>query len=229
MPFAIKQPPESVTNVTLQFALLLRDGFADSDELVGEVVVAGGSMRGVRKGVSGSFLFFGLKPGAQSLLVSSDGQTPYYLSKKVDITLPLPDPPAPIPAYKWLAFPDIRFADPKLPLGDSGQTNAYKQQRVSATLFPTAAYPFPEGTTLIRGTVTHGGSDHPLSGVTVQQSGSNDPPYVSDDHGQFVLYWQDAPGIPQSVNLIAKSAGLADKTVAVTVIRGLGVTTTIDM
>ena len=227
MPFALNQPPEAVTGVTLQFALLLRDGFADADELVGDVEVMGGTIKGQRKDSSGTFLFYDLKPGAQSLSVSSNPDTPYYLPAKVDIKLPVPDPPAPVPPYLWPAFPDVRLADPNLPLGDPGQKNAYKAQRASATLSPSIAYPFPEGATLIRGKVTHAGG--PLPGAKVKQAGSSDPAYVTDQNGQFVLYWHDAPGVSQPVTLNVAAPGFANKSAAVQVMRGLSVSTTIEM
>jgi hypothetical protein len=226
MPFAIHEPPESVKNVTLQFALLLRDGFADSDELLGVVTVTGGNITGQRKNSTGTFLFYGLKPGAQHLAVSSDAETPYYLSAKVGIQIPVPDPPPPVP-FLWPAFPDIRLADPTLPLGDAGQKAAYKTQRAAASLSPSIAYPFPEGATLIRGRVTHAGG--PWAGASVQQAGSADPGYVTDTEGQFVLYWHDAPATPKAVTLNLKATGLPDKSAAVTVMRGLTVSITIDM
>jgi hypothetical protein len=226
MPFAIHEPPEAVKNVTLQFALLLRDGFADSDELLGVVAVTGGNISGQRKDSTGMFLFYDLKPGVQQLTVSSDPDTPYYLPAKVGIQIPVPDPPPPVP-FLWPAFPDIRLADPKLPLGDPGQKAAYKTQRAAATLSPSIAYPFPEGATLIRGRVTHGGG--PLAGASVQQAGSADPGYVTDSEGQFVLYWQDAPATPKAVTLNLTAAGLPAKSAAVTVMRGLTVSTTVDI
>jgi hypothetical protein len=226
MPFAIHEPPEAVKNVTLQFALLLRDGFADSDELLGVVTVTGGNISGQRKDSTGTFLFYDLKPGAQQVAVSSDPDTPYYLPAKVGIQIPVPDPPPPMP-FLWPAFPDIRLADPNLLLGDAGQKAAYKTQRAAASLSPSISYPFPEGATLIRGRVTHAGG--PLMGASVQQAGSADPGYVTDSEGEFVLYWRDAPATPKAVTLDLKAAGLPDKSAAVTVMRGLTVSTTVDM
>jgi len=226
MPFAIHEPLEPITNVTLQFALLLRDGFADSDELLGTVVVTGTNATGQQKGSTGAFLFHDLKPGAQQLAVSSDPETPYYLPAKVGIQIPVADPPPPVP-FLWPAFPDIRLADPALPLGDPGQKAAYKTQRAAATLSPSIAYPFPEDATLIRGRVTHAGG--PLAGASVTQAGSTDPSYVTDSDGQFVLYWQDAPATPKAVTLSLTATGLPNKSATVTVLRGLTVSTTVDM
>lgn len=218
---------DEFTKVDLQFALLLRDGFADSDQLLGDVSVTGGSIQGQQKEPSGMFLFFDLQPGVQALSVRSGPETPYYLPATVSVTIPVPAPP-PLPAsFLWPAFPDIRLADPTLPLGDAGQKPAYIAQRKAATLLPTTAYPFPEGRTLIRGTVTH--ANNPLPNATVQQVGSTDPAYLTADDGQFVLFWKDAPGVPQVVTLNVKHAGLADANVNITLVRGLTVSVTVDM
>jgi hypothetical protein len=217
---------ESV-EIALQFALLLRDGFADSDELQGDVVVTAGAIQGKQKYATGAFLFYHLKPGMQSLSVSSGSATPYYLPTDMAVTIPAPPAPPPVPTLLWPAFPDIRLADPDLPLGDPGQKPAYTAQRQTATLLPTTAYPFPAGTTLIRGWVTHAGGE--LGNATVRQVGSKDPSYTTRDDGQFVLYWKDAPGIPQKVTINARHANMADANVDVTVLRGLTVSVTIDM
>ena len=187
--------------------------------------MTGGSIQGQQKDSSGTFLFFALQPGAQSLSVSSGPDTPYYLPATVAITIPVLNPP-PLPPT-FLAFPDIGLADPTLPLGDPGQTPAYIAQRKAATLLPATAYPFPEGTTLIRGTVRHAGNPEP--NATVQQVGSTDPAYVTAGDGQFVLFWKDAPGVPQTVTVNVKHAALADANVNVTVVRGQTVSVTVDM
>src|SRR3989442_7569274 len=88
------------TEVDLQFALLLRDGFADSDELVGDVTVSGGTIQGQQKDSTGAFLFYNLKLGAQSLSVRSGPDTPYYLPVDIAITVPVPPPPPPVP-FLW--------------------------------------------------------------------------------------------------------------------------------
>jgi hypothetical protein len=218
MPFALAQIETLATK--LQFALVLRDGFADSDVLLGEVGVHSATIKGDRKYPSGTFVFSGLPAGAQTLKVSSSDDTPYYVPKDVTVQIP---PTAPL----WPAFPDITVANPALPLGDPGQTATFKAQRQAATLLPAAAYPFPEGTTLIRGTVRHNGQL--LADAMVVQVGSNDPAYVTGVDGQFVLFWRDAPGLPQAVTIKASSSGLADANVNVTVLRGQTVATRIDM
>lgn len=212
--------------IDLQFALLLRDGFADSDELVGDVAVTGGPIQGQQKDSTGAFLFYKLKPGLQSLAVRTGPDTPYYLAADIAVTVPVPPLPPPVP-FLWPAFPDIRLADPTLPLGDPGQKPAYIAQRQAATLQPTTSYPFPEGTTLVRGSVSHGGQ--PLADATVQQVGSNDPAYKTAGDGQFALYWKDAPGVPQQVTLKVTHAALADTNVNVIVLRGRTVSVTVDI
>ena len=218
MPFPTLQAEVRVT--TLQFALLLRDGFANSDQLVGDVTVVSGTTEGQQKDLSGSFLFYNLKPGLQSFAVSSGLYTPYYLPTQIPVTVPLP-------SALWPAFPDITQANPALPLGDPGQTAAYLAQRKLATLLPTNAYPFPAGTTLIRGTVLHAGL--PLAAATVQQTGGTDPAYFTAADGQFVLFLLNPPGLPLAVTVTATHASLAAVSTPVTVIRGLTVSATINM
>lgn len=204
----------------LQFALLLRDGVADSDQLLGSVTVTSGNVIGQQKNASGAFLFYSLKPGPQNLTVTSGPYTPYYLPATIPVNVPMPN-------VLWPAFPDVTAADPTLPLGDPGQTAAYKAQRQSATLLPTNSYPFLAGSTLIRGTVMHAGL--PLMGATVQQTGGTDPSYKTAADGQFVLFLSNPPGIPTQVTVTATYPGLADGTANVTVLRGLTVSVTITM
>jgi hypothetical protein len=204
------------TVVTLQFALLLRDGFANSDQLQGDVTAVSGTIDGEQKDSSGAFLFYDLKPGAQTIAVSSGTDTPYYLSATIKVTVPKP------PAL-WPAFPDVTLANKALLLSDPAQTAEYILQRQAATLQPTTNYPFPAGSTLIRGTVLHGGL--PLAGASVQQAGGTDPAYITGADGQFVLYSSSPPAIPQSVTVNATQGAFAGSA-KVTVIRGLTVSAT---
>src|ERR1700677_3360749 len=103
MPFPTLQG-ESI-EVSLQFALLLRDGFANSDQLVGDVSVLAGPIEGQQKDSSGNFLFNNLKPGPQSFVVSSGLYTPYYQPTKIPINIPMP-------SALWPAFPDMTIANP---------------------------------------------------------------------------------------------------------------------
>jgi hypothetical protein len=211
---------ETIPVFTLQFALLLRDGVANSGQLQGEVSVQSGTIVGQQKDSSGVFLFYKLKPGAQTLTVNSDKYTPYYRSTTVAVTIPMP-------SVTWPAFPDVTLADPTLPLSDPGQTAAYKTQRQAATLLPTVYYPFPAGATLIRGRVLHGGL--PVLGATVQQAAGTDPAYQTEADGQFVLFLSNPPGLPQQVTVNATAPALPAGSANVTVIRGLTVSATINL
>jgi hypothetical protein len=199
---------------------LLRDGCSGSDQLLGDLTASCGPIAGRRKDSSGVFLFTGLKPGALVFAVSSAAATPYYLPTRIQINVPMPQ-------ALWPAFPDQTLADPNLPLGDSGQTAAYKAQRQQATLLPSAQYPFPAGATLIRGSVTQGAQ--PLAATTMQQGGGVDTAYVTGADGQFVLFVTEPPALPQQITVTASHAGLASQNINVTVLRGLTVSTPIAM
>ena len=208
------------TQSTLQFALLLRDGVTNSDQLAGDVSVTSGAIEGQQKDASGTFLFNGLKPGAQTFTAASGPYTPYYRPAKLNITIPMPN-------SLWPAFPDVTLATPTLPLGDPGQAAAYKAQRQQVTLLPTNQYPFAPGTTLIRGTVLH--NNLPLAGATVQEAAGTDPAYTTGADGQFVIVLSNPSGIPQQVTLNATAAGLPAGSANATVIRGLTVSVTITL
>jgi hypothetical protein len=218
MPFPTL-PGEFITT-TLQFALLLRDAVTNSGELVGDVTVTSGAIEGQQKNSAGTFLFYALKNGAQNFAVTCGLYTPYYVPTTIDVTLPMPN-------NLWPAFPDVTLANPSLPLGDPGQTAAYIAQRKQATLLPTNQYPFPAGSTLIRGTVTQGGS--PLAGATIAEAGGTDPGYTTGADGQFVILVSSPPAIPQQVTLNVTVAGKAAGSATVTVIRGLTVSATINL
>ncbi len=210
---------ESITT-TVQFALQLLDAVTSSGDLTGVVTVTSGAIEGEQKGSSGTFLFNGLKNGAQALAVSCGPSTPYYVPATINTTLPPQNP-------RWPAFPAITLANPTLPLGDPGQTAAYIAQRKQATLLPTNQYPFPVGSTLIRGTVTQGGN--PLAGATVAEASGTDPAYTTGADGQFVIFVSSPPGTPQQVTLNVTVAGKAAGSGTVTVIRGLTVSVTIPL
>jgi hypothetical protein len=206
--------------IVLSFALLLRDGFADSDQLLGEVSVSADGIAGQRKGMSGAFLFFGLSAGQHTFAIGSGPGTPYYTPAQILATQPMPDP-------LWPAYPDIKLADPGLPLGDLGQKAAYVKQRQAATLLPSTSYPFPGDATLIRGTVTHGGQ--PLAGATVQSAQPRTFPYTTSADGQFVLFLTGVAGSPKPLALTAKHAGMADGNASVTPLPGSTAVVTIEM
>ena len=54
---------------------------------------------------------------------------------------------------------------------DPGQPVAYRQQRVLAALVPAPGYPFPAGTSLVRGLVSD--TAGPLEGAVVSEAGKD--------------------------------------------------------
>jgi hypothetical protein len=149
-----------------------------------------------------------LAPGAYTLEVRSnraspDQAPPYYLP--ADISLTVTDLSIVVAAQKpvWPAFPDINLADQTKPLDDPTQPEAYRVQRQAATLQPTTAYPFPTGSTLVRGTVF--ANELPLAGAKVQRSG-DDLSYLTGDDGGFVLFLTEISGIGTTITVQATHA-----------------------
>jgi hypothetical protein len=137
-----------------------------------------------------AFVFFvDLTPGPYVL----QARSPYYQDQDISITLPLPD-------TGWPAFPDIALANEDLPLGSATQPAAYRAQRTAATLVPSVKYPFPSDATLVRGTVRAGNAA--LAGATVRRMG--DPlAYSTDTAGDYVLFFNDVPGVGAALNIQA--------------------------
>jgi hypothetical protein len=146
--------------------LELRDGFTDSNVLQGNVdVTIGKNSPLFRKDPEATFVFANLPNGSYTLKVTSTPDQPYYLPAAIPITVPLPvlsDTTWPQP---WTGYPNVTLADPALTLDDPAQSAAYLAQRELASLQPTTSYPFPSGTTLVRGQVTAAGA--PVSGAFV--------------------------------------------------------------
>lgn len=228
MAFATVEP--DVNELRLSLALMLYDGFTGAQELIGDIAVsvfnempaspiqetlsspppASQVVRPwmFRKTPAATFLFFGLAPGAYTLEVrsnrtSADQAPPYYLPTNISVTIT--DLPIVAAAQKpvWPAFPDINLADQTKPLNDPTQSEAYRVQRQAATLQPTAAYPFPIGSTLVRGTVFANGL--PLAGAKVQRLG-DDLSYPTGDDGAFVLFLTEISGIGTTITLQATHA-----------------------
>jgi hypothetical protein len=240
---AVAEP--DIAELRLSLALLLHDGFTGAHQLIGDVSVAIVSQTLTspptpgqltqpwmfRKTPEATFLFFGLSPGTYSLQVrSNDGspnQTPpFYLP--VDITVDVVDPTiassgsTPI----WPAFPDINLADESKPLDDPTQPEAYRAQRQAATLQPSTAYPFPAGSTLVRGTVLANGA--PLAEAKVQRVG--DPlSYTTSGDGGFVLFLTQVSGIGETITLQATHALHPTVQQTTDVHRGMTVATNIVM
>lgn len=219
-----------VSELQLSLAVLLYDGFTGAPELIGNISVslvnemfasplheapsspptAGQKTprETFRKTPETTFLFFGLSPGAYILQVRSndaspDQTPPYYLP--ADIPVNVIDIPVMVTAQKpiWPAFPDINLADSTKPLTDPTQPEAYRAERRAAALQPSTAYPFPAGSTLVRGTVFANGA--PLTGAKVQKVG-DDLSYPTGDDGGFVLFLNQLSGIGETITLQATHA-----------------------
>ncbi len=70
---------------------------------------------------------------------------------------------------------------------------------VAVTMKPNSLYPFPTGTTLVRGIVVDAGA-HPLSGATVSVAGSA-VTNTSEADGRFVLYW--GPLLEDDISMVS--------------------------
>lgn len=188
---------------TQGFALLLYDGFTGLPQLQGQVSVnIPGQRAPFEKTDPATFLFLNILPGAHSVTVQPALQTPFYLPVNFSVNLPMPDP-------LWQAYPDLSLADKTKALDDPSQPAAYRAQRQLATLLPTPSYPFPNGATLLRGAVST--STGPLAGATVEQvSGSaatgnspTNPSTVTDENGEFALFFNNVSGMGQAVTIQA--------------------------
>jgi hypothetical protein len=86
---------------------------------------------------------------------------------------------------------------------------------VTVSLTPNPSYPFPPGTTLVRGQVTKGGPNNLMSGAvlstTYDQTDPADPLQTvavnvatkSDANGEYVLFFQKLPAAAQPVTVHA--------------------------
>jgi len=203
---------QETRNATCKLAVFLSDAFTGRNSLSGTVnaKIAGQSVPFAKPGES-TWIFFALPDGAYNVTVTSDTDTPYYVPVTIPVTLPVAHP-------LWPGFPDQGLADPNLLLDDSGQPAAYRDQRTLAALKPTVSYPFPSGTTLVRGRVLAGGT--PLAGATVLVDGGTQISYVTGADGQYVIFFDRPTGMTQSVNLRVQHAAKPDVVTAVNVERG---------
>jgi hypothetical protein len=218
---SINSAPE-ILELQLSLALLLYDGFTGTQRLIGDISVSILNEILTSPPVSGpvtrqwmfqktpgaTFLFFGLSPGLYTLGVRSneaapDQTPPYYLPVDISVNVSGPSGTGPAQRPVWPAFPDINLADETKPLDDPTQPEAYQGQRRSATLQPSTAYPFPAGSTLVRGTVL---ANHaPLAAAKVQRVGDN-LSYPTGDDGGFVLFLAQVSGIGETITLQATHA-----------------------
>jgi hypothetical protein len=218
-----------IRELQLSLALLLYDGFTGSQQLIGNITVSLANKPRIRpflpfqKTPQATFLFFGLSPGTYTVQIRSNdessNQTPqYYLP--TDVSVIVADLPIAVPVQKaiWPAFPDINLADGNKPLDDPRQPAAYRAQRRAAKLQPSVAYPFPAGSTLIRGHVL--ADEKALAGAKVQRVG-DDLQYTTGEDGQFVLFFTQISGVGETINLQATHALHPTVEQAVTVSRGM--------
>lgn len=216
-----------IRELRLSLALMLFDRFTRINRLVGNGTVRFADKPLVKpfipfqKAPEAMFLFFEpLPPGAYTLEVRSDeDNSPYYLPADIPIVLPMPNP-------LWPAFPDLSLADLNKPLDDPTQPAAYRAQRVAVTLQPSTAYPFPVGTTLVRGRVI--ADAIPLAAALVQRVG-DDMAYTTGDDGEFVLFFPQINGIAETITLRASHPLHVDVDHTIQVRRGMTVATTIMM
>ncbi|HEV7395159.1 MAG TPA: hypothetical protein VGN86_01510 [Pyrinomonadaceae bacterium] len=221
------------------FALMLSDRFTETNNLAGRIVVRiqnqpfAPPFVPLQQPGQPNFFFFNLPSAPYTLQVRSNSagriddpihpqvdEPPYYLSDPpyyFDADVPVVFPPAhPL----WPAYPDLLAADQSKPLDDPTQPAGYRQQRAIAALQPTAAYPFPAGTTLVRGRVLAGGE--PLSNARVRRIG-DDLEYLTGVDGQFVLFFKKVVGPSQVITLRATHPAQPDKDQIVTIKRGMTV------
>jgi hypothetical protein len=214
-----------VKEIQLSLALLLYDGFTGAQELIGNISVSLSSeivtsplsspvlfqqtwQTPYRKTPQATYLFFGLLTGEYIAQVRSNvdlpnQMPPYYLP--ADVSVSVADLPVTVPVANpiWPAFPDINLADSSKPLSDPTQNPAYRAQRLAATLQPSTAYPFPIGSTLVRGTVFANGN--PLAEATVQTA-TEGQQYLTGNDGEFVLFFTQISGLGETITLQATHA-----------------------
>jgi hypothetical protein len=168
-----------------------------------------------QKNASAFVFFVDLAPGSYVVEVRS----PYYVARDVTVQVPFPSP-------NWPAFPDVTLADENLPLGSPAQPGAYRVQRAAATLAASTKYPFPSDATLIRGTVRSGGVQ--LAGATVRRA-ADPAAYVTDVTGEYVLVFDDVPGVGVVMAIQATHPLHAPVSVNVQALRGTTVLRDISM
>lgn len=234
-----------ITELKLVFALMLLDRFTQTNQPLGKISVRIANQPfdapfvPAEQSGQASFFFFDLPPGAYTLQVRSNkegkvadpkqpqaDEPPYYLSEPpyyfaVDIPINIPPP-----NDRWPGYPDFLLADQTKPLDDPTQPLAFRDQRSRATLQPTTAYPFPAGTSLVRGRVLAAGN--PLGNARVRRV-NDDLEYRTGPDGFYVLFFKNVKGASEPITVRASHALYPDKDEAVTLRRGMTVTQNIIM
>jgi hypothetical protein len=207
-----------IFELRLGLAVQFFDRLTRVSRLFGKIRVrlAGSSLEPFPKPDQATFLFFDLQPGAYTVEVRSnrDGglgaEPPYYLAANIAINLPLTNP-------LWPAFPDVYVANQNLPLDDPGQSAIFRTQRSSVMLNPTVAYPFPSGSTLVRGTVLAGGNR--LVNARIRRVGDTRE-YTTGTDGEYVLFFNEINGLSEAITLRTSHPLHADVDQAVEIQRG---------
>jgi hypothetical protein len=207
-----------IFELRLGLAIQLFDRFTQVNRLFGKIRVrlAGSSLEPFPKPDQAMFLFFDLQPGAYTVEVRSnrDGgngkDPPYYLAVDIPINLPLTNP-------LWPAFPDVYVANRNLPLDDPAQSAIFRAQRSSVMLQPTVAYPFPAGSTLVRGTVLAGGNR--LANARIRRVGDT-LEYTTGTDGEYVLFFNEVDGMTEAITVRASHPFHADVDQVVEIQRG---------
>ncbi len=201
------------------FALMIFDQFTHLQQFVGEIAVSLAGKPSVRpylpfqKKEAATFLFFGLSNDTYTVQVRSNEDTfdrkPAYYFPVNDLKITVP-----MPHETWPAFPDATLADPDKPLDDPAQAAEYIDQRKRVTLQPTTAYPFPDGSTLVRGTVCVKEVGAGVENAVVRRIPTDESAeeqkrakedfeleYRTAKDGQFVLFFRHAGGIKKKILL----------------------------
>lgn len=155
------------------------------------------------------------RPPKQGLDVSVDGldATPvrarhgHYLFLDVD----LPSSPITVDIAGGSRYDD---ASERVPLSDDDEPTPPainpRRRPIVVELVPSTQYPFPSGTTLVRGTVRdeRGGADRPLSGAVVGVSGVDRRSRTSEA-GEFALFLQRSSD--DAVTVVREGGGWVTK------------------
>lgn len=185
--------------------LLLRDAVTGANTLAGDVDVTIGAAEPLIPNPNRAmFVFVQLANGSYVVKVRSTEDEPYYLPLDIVVKLPFARPSKSLWAQPpvWTGIPDLVLADPTKLLDDPEQTSAYQAQRAQTLLLPATSYPFPAGSTLVRGLITGAGA--PLSGALI----TND---LVAQAGQFAVIVVNPAG-PSSAgfNLTVVNAPVVD-------------------
>ena len=238
----LKMLNPDVRQKKLVFALMLLDRFTETNQPLGKISVRIAGQPFERPFVptqqpgKALFVFTDLTAGAYTLQVRSNreglapdtktpqvDEPPYFLSEPpyyFAIDIPIVVPP---PNNRWPAYPDLLLAHQDKPLNDPAQPAAFRDQLSRTTLQPTAAYPFPGGTSIIRGRVIANGN--PLSNARVRRIDINDGlEYRTGADGNYVLFFKSVKGNDEPITLRASHVFHPDEDQPVTVRRGMTVT-----